>query len=75
MMTKKDFIALADAIREAETGVRMHPYFLDAQLDILADFCAARNPRFNYERWLGYIRGECGPNGGAIRKPKGACSE
>ncbi len=72
MMTKKDFIALADAIREKEVAKRMHPYFLEEQLNTLADFCASRNPRFNRERWLGYIHGECGPNGGATRKPKGA---
>ncbi len=71
MMTKKDFIALADSIRQAEVGMRMHPYFLAEQLNILADFCASCNPRFNRERWLSYIRGECGPNGGAIHKPKG----
>lgn len=31
----------------------------------LADFCVIQNPRFNRERWLAYIAGECGPNGGA----------
>lgn len=30
----------------------------------LADFCAAQNPHFNRERWIAYIAGECGPNGG-----------
>jgi hypothetical protein len=68
MMTKEDFIALADAIGPVAG--------LDdsAVLSALADFCAEQNPRFNRERWLGYIRGECGPNGGAIRKPKGGAS-
>ena len=76
MMTKKDFIALADTIRNhnaacEESGVRM---FDDDQLNTLSAFCRSCNPRFNRERWLGYIRGECGPSGGAIRKPKGSAS-
>jgi hypothetical protein len=42
--------------------------------DALADFCAAQNSRFDRERWLGrcwndsYIAGECGPNGGKVKK-------
>ena len=31
---------------------------------LLADFCAAQNPAFNRERWLAYIAGDCGSNGG-----------
>ena len=30
----------------------------------------AENPRFNRERWLGYIAGENGPSGGQITKEK-----
>jgi hypothetical protein len=30
----------------------------------LADFCQSQNPRFDRARWLSYIAGECGPNGG-----------
>jgi hypothetical protein len=36
--------------------------------DALADFCASQNSRFDRERWLGYIAGECGPNGGKVKK-------
>lgn len=32
--------------------------------DALADFCQAQNAQFNRERWLGYIDGTNGPNGG-----------
>jgi hypothetical protein len=32
--------------------------------DVLADFCRTQNPRFDRERWLDYIAGKCGPNGG-----------
>lgn len=58
MLTKKHFIALADAVRTCVPTLEL------AQLDVLADFCQAQNPAFNRFRWLGYIAGECGPNGG-----------
>jgi len=83
MLTKKDFIALADVIRElmptpnahADSGVYHIPgdSFTGAvrqwekTRDTLADFCAAQNPRFNRSRWLAYIAGTCGPNGGAVK--------
>lgn len=63
MMTKQDFVALADAIRD---GRRRIDYLDKDLLAVLADFCASRNPRFQRERWLGYVRGECGPNGGKL---------
>ena len=61
-MSKKDFIALADYIRTSDVA------WTDTQLDILASFCKSQNGRFLRERWLGYIRGENGPNGGAIQR-------
>jgi hypothetical protein len=58
-MSKKHFIALADMIR-------LNPdAWQDWQKDILASFCASQNPKFNRERWLDYVAGKCGPNGGA----------
>ena len=59
-MTKKHFIALADAIKQT------HVTFTSEHLDVLADFCREQNPRFDRARWLGYIRGENGPNGGKL---------
>jgi len=59
-MSKKHFIALADAVRRSGR-------FTPAQLDVLADFCWDQNPRFNKARWLGYIQGTCGPSGGHTR--------
>lgn len=75
MMTKKDFIALADAIRDYNrrspcVGIAHDVRFLSPHLDALAAFCLSCNPRFDRGRWLSYIRGECGSNGGAIREPK-----
>lgn len=62
-MTKKHFIALADMIRNVNADTSATP-FTDWQVGALADFCAAQNPQFNRERWLGYIAGENGKNGG-----------
>lgn len=58
-MTKKHFIALADAIKDKNVPIPI--------LEALADFCQQQNPRFNRNRWYGYIRGSNGPNGGAIK--------
>ncbi len=62
-MTKKHFIALADKIRAHNATTRAA--FTQDQLDTLAGFCMDQNPAFNYDRWLDYIAGKCGPNGGS----------
>lgn len=71
-MSKKHFIALADTIREynkaafpSGTNIASPLQFDCTQLYALANFCQSQNPRFNRQRWLDYIAGECGPNGGA----------
>jgi hypothetical protein len=61
-MYKKHFIELADWIRTSPVP------FLPTHIEYLADFCKQQNSNFNRERWLGYIAGECGPNGGAVKK-------
>ena len=70
-MTKKTFIALADVIREYnrgafETGTNIASplQFTHTQIIALADFCESQNPEFKRDRWLVYIAGTCGPNGG-----------
>lgn len=63
-MTKKDFIALAEYLRDTKGYCEA---FTAAQLEHLANFCHAQNCNFKRERWLSYIARECGPNGGAIR--------
>ena len=57
-MTKKNFIALADVIRDDIND------FTPNAIERLADFCQSQNPNFNRSRWLDYIAGKCGPNGG-----------
>jgi hypothetical protein len=77
-MTKKHFIALADVVRSTEplklnqkdSRASAEHRQWEIVRDALADFCMSQNGRFNRSRWLAYIAGECGPNGGDIKKPK-----
>jgi hypothetical protein len=66
-MTKKNFIALAKYIMD--TKEYCEPFTV-AQVHHLANFCHAQNLRFNRERWIAYIGGICGPNGGKFKTPK-----
>ena len=71
-MSKKDFIALADAVRVhqndlARVGVVEQSAYGEYWIDVLADFCKSRNSRFLRDRWVGYIRGENGPSGGKVK--------
>ena len=62
-MSKKHFIALADAIKTANYFPDS-PVFSQEAIKALADFCQSQNSDFKRERWLKYIAGECGKNGG-----------
>lgn len=65
-MSKKHFIALADYIRQHnnfETGDR----FSQSQIRVLARFCKSQNFNFKEDRWLDYIDGKCGKNGGTVK--------
>ena len=61
-MSKNHFISLADYIRD--TKHYCEPFTQD-QIKHLADFCHAQNSAFKRERWIDYIQGKCGKNGGA----------
>jgi hypothetical protein len=78
-MTKKHFIALADVLRDlrpiegchAGRGIPHTEHCYQTCLDSwrrlvnqLAQFCQAQNGNFNRERWLAYVAGTVGPNGG-----------
>ena len=74
-MTKQHFIALAGSIRAynshafpAGTNIVSPLKFTHTQINALADFCAAQNPAFNRERWLAYVAGDCGPDGGKLTR-------
>lgn len=60
-MNKKEFIALANVIRANPAT------FSREAVKALADFCAQQNPNFKPDRWLDYIAGHCGPNGGKVK--------
>jgi hypothetical protein len=70
-MSKQDFIALADGLRAEKPGENWNPNKrVQWELDVkaVADVCAASNPRFKRDRWMSYVNGECGPNGGTLPK-------
>lgn len=56
-MNKKILIALANHVRASGR-------FDATQVASLADFCVAQNPAFKRDRWIKYVAGQCGPNGG-----------
>lgn len=63
-MTKKHFIRLAEYVKAANG---FDNPFNERQVNLLADFCEEVNPRFNRERWLGYIAGTNGKNDGKVK--------
>ena len=72
-MTKKHFIEVANLIAEhnrvaakhASLGIADSLVPFDAgQLETLCDAFKRCNGQFSRERWLAYVAGECGPNGG-----------
>ena len=67
-MTKKHFIALAEILRDfnADAASIGQREFDSRQIHLLADFCSQQNPQFDRERWLGYIAGTNGKNGGKV---------
>ncbi len=65
-MNKKHFIALADLIRRYNKKMPNDEQFTSQQISELASFCREQNRRFNSGRWLDYIAGRCGPNGGKV---------
>lgn len=87
-MSNRDFIALANRIKQhnakhptsgwnapsSKGGVWGAP-FNASHLDALADFCAEQNPLFKRERWLSYIKGECGSSGGRVKQERQSVSQ
>ena len=61
-MSKKDFIALADALRPVMARALAREHLLRA----LCGFMRAQNPRFMEARWMDYLYGKRGPNGGLV---------
>ena len=59
-MTKKDVVALADALRIHNQTADGRTEFTPDHLLVLADFCALQNPNFNRKQWIDYVAGEGG---------------
>jgi hypothetical protein len=75
-MTKKHFIALGDATKtlinstlKDNDGNEVARCFNEWQQKMIVDTFAralsGQNITFNKARWIGYVKGENGPNGGA----------
>lgn len=65
-MSKKDFVALADALRPVMEHLGPDDY--EMVTDALCAFMRGQNPNFMESRWRSYLKGECGPNGGKVKK-------
>jgi len=61
-MTKKHFIELADRLRGLDVP--------EPVMDALLDFCRSVNPAFKRARFLDYLAGRSGPNGGLVKARK-----
>lgn len=59
-MTKKDFISLADTLKQCPE------IYYSTYIENMANDLAKRYKNFDKARWLGYIRGECTKNGKKI---------
>lgn len=69
MMTKKDFIALGDSLRDTmpEDGSELSAaQQWNKTIDVLCGFMKRNNYNFNEPRWRDYLNGACGPSGGKI---------
>lgn len=69
-MSKKDFIELADTLRSFNKRHMIEEHFNEEHINALADFCKSQNSAFMRDRWMGYIHGECGSNGGKVKVAK-----
>jgi hypothetical protein len=73
-VTKKDFIIIADALREARRKANMNAGGIDMNAGTyfatlaIADALSLHYERFKKERWLAYVAGTCGPSGGKRKK-------
>jgi hypothetical protein len=63
-MSKKDFIALADFIKE-QNRIGLAPYSQE-QIEAMANYLNTKYPNFMAGRWKEYIAGNCGKNGGKV---------
>lgn len=53
-MTKKYFIAIGNAIKTQNQNPRKSRFVID-QIETLADFLQATNPKFKREKWISFV--------------------
>jgi len=58
-MTNKDLVALADAIRIHNRTADARTELTPDHLNVLAEFFASQDARFNQERWIDSITTDC----------------
>jgi len=61
-MTCKEMMSLGEYVKGARGSFSLHA------MCTLCDFMKATNPRFDRDRWLAYVSGAAGPNGGKRQK-------
>ncbi len=71
-MSKKHFIALADALKgvrplDNTPGASLAITYWKDTIDEVAKVCYRFNPQFDRGLWVSYIMGECGPSGGTVK--------
>ena len=67
-MTKKDYIAIGNELREARALMVASDYDtdgIDKAIDCLVRVFRRDNPAFKEDRFRDFVAGRCGPNGGA----------
>jgi hypothetical protein len=57
-MTKRDVVALAEALRTHKLTANGPTEFTPDHLRVLAEFCASQDPNFNQQQWIDYIAEE-----------------
>jgi hypothetical protein len=70
-MSKKDFIGLADIVKDIGnmTDWQDEGNAVISEFELrLCDYFKMTNERFKEDRWLSYIAGTCGKNGGKVKK-------
>jgi hypothetical protein len=64
-ITKKELIAIGGFMKEK---VGTPDQFTIQQVHDMATFLRTRNQRFDRAKWIGFVTGANGPNGGKIRR-------
>ena len=70
MITKNDIIRIADVIKDLSPTDDKYKNIITTPMEIaleFADMLEQGNPNFKRQRFLEYVEGVCGPNGGLVK--------